>query len=158
MKSFGYIIALGLFISFVIVGSLLLFVPACRKLDAQQSEKTFWHTALWGLIPVLMYPAVIVLSFILIITIPFALVLMLAFVPLFFVACIIGTTLAGKYLAAKLKWHMQKRHYQFLIGALAGAVICLIPYINFLVMIFTSALGWGIYLSILFSKDLTAVE
>lgn len=157
-KSIGFLIGFFMFLSCVAVGCLLLFIPAFRKLDAKQSAKTFWKTAIWGLVPMLMYPAIIVLSIILILTIPFAIVLLLAFVPLFFIANIIGTTLIGKYLVTKLKWKIEKRHYQFLIGILAGAVICLIPYISFLVMIFTSALGWGVYLSFLFNKDLTVVE
>jgi hypothetical protein len=158
MKSAGFLICFGLWISFVIVGSLLLFLPAFRKLDAKRSERTFWRTSLWGLIPVLMYPAAIILCFILIVTIPFAFVLMLAFVPLFFIANIIGTTLAGKYLITKFKWKVEKRHYQFLIGALAGAILSVIPVVNFLSFIFISALGWGVYISFLFTKDLTVAE
>jgi hypothetical protein len=157
-KSIGFLIGFCLFLSYAGVGSVLLFLPVFRKLDSNQSPKAFWRTALWGLIPVLMYPAIIVLSIILIITIPFAIVLLFAFVPLFFTANIIGTTLIGKYLITKFKWKIEKRHYQFLIGVLAGAVVCLIPYINFLAMIFTSTLGCGVYLSFLFNKDLTATE
>jgi cytoskeletal protein CcmA (bactofilin family) len=155
-KSVGPLIGLGLFLSFVIVGSLLLFVPAFRKLNAQQAEKSFWNSSLWGLIPVLMYPALIVLCFVLIVTIPFAFVLILAFVPIFFFAHIIGTTLAGKYLVTKFKWNITKRHYQFLIGALACVLISWIPIVNFLTMIFISALGWGVYVSFLFNKDVDA--
>jgi cytoskeletal protein CcmA (bactofilin family) len=152
-QSIGFLIGFGMFLSYLFVGYLLLFIPAFKKLDAKQSEKSFWMTALWGLVPMLMYPAIIILSIILIITIPFAIVLLFAIIPLFFIASIIGTTLIGKYLVTKFKWIIDSRHYQFLIGGLAVAVICLIPYINSLVMIFTSALGWGVYLSFLFNKD-----
>lgn len=151
-RAAGYLFGLAMFISFVIVGSLLLFLPAFRKLDAKQSTRSFWNTALWGLVPVLTYPGLIVLCFALIITIPFAFVLILSTVPLFFVASIIGMTLLGKYLVTILKWKIRKRHYQFLIGALGAALLSMIPFINFLSFIFISALGWGVFISFLFQK------
>jgi hypothetical protein len=64
----------------------------------------------------------------------------------------------GKYLASKFKWKVEKRHYQFLIGALAGAIVSMIPFINFLSMLFISSLGLGVVLSFLFNKDLTVAE
>ncbi len=149
------LIALGFFISFALVGSLLLFAPAGKKLDARQSPKAFWTTALWGLIPVLLYPALIILCFMLVITIPFAFVLVLAFAPLFYLANIIGSTLTGKYLALKFGWSVEKRQYHFLIGAVAGAIVSMIPFVNFLGFLFLSALGWGVFLMYLFQKDLT---
>jgi len=154
-KNMGNIMCFVLFFSCIIVGCLLLFLPIFKKLDAPQSEKTFWNTSLWGLIPMLMYPALIVLCCILIIPIPMAIVLALAFFPLVYISYTIGTTLIGKYLVMKLKWNVQKRHYQFLIGALAGAILSIIPFVNFLFMLFVISLGWGMYVSFLFNKDLT---
>jgi hypothetical protein len=152
--SIGFFIGCALLLSYLIIGSLLLFIPAFRRLDMQRTAATFWKTSLWGLIPVLMYPAVVVLCFALVVTIPFALVLLLAIFPLFFFAYLIGATFTGKYLAAKLKWKVEKRHSQFLVGALAGAILSIIPIVNFLAFIFISAQGWGVYLSFLFKKDL----
>jgi cytoskeletal protein CcmA (bactofilin family) len=152
----GPLIGAALFVSFVIVGLLLLFLPAFSKLDTEQSERTFWKTALWGLVPVLMYPAVIVLCFALVVTIPFAFVLLLAMVPLFFFASVIGTTLLGKYLVMKLKWKVTKRQYQFLIGAGAFALLSLIPFVNCLSMLLLCAIGWGVYISFLFKKNLAS--
>jgi cytoskeletal protein CcmA (bactofilin family) len=151
-----FIFHLLFILSFVVVGSILLFLPVCRKMETGLTEKAFWRTALWGLIPIFMYPAVILLSFIMVITIPFALLLILAFVPLFFVAYIIGTTLAGQYLVMKFKWNVKKRHYHFLIGALAAILMSLIPVINFFAVMLLSGLGWGVYISLLFSRSLVA--
>ncbi len=158
IRSIKYILSIALFISCVVVGCLLLFFPVFKKLDAKQSERTFWNTALWGLIPMLMYPAVIVLCFLLILTIPFAIVLILAFFPLLYITYTIGTTFIGKYLVSKFKWNVEKRHYQFMIGALAGLLISIIPFVNFLYMMFVIAIGWGTYISFLFNKDLTVAE
>jgi cytoskeletal protein CcmA (bactofilin family) len=155
MKSFGFIIGIFLLLSYVAIGCILLFLPVFKKIEAQQSEHSFWKTSLWGLMPVLMYPAIIALCFIFVLTIPFAFVLLLAFVPLFFIANIIGATMVGKYLVKKFNWNVQKRHYFFLIGALAGAIICVIPFVNFIYMIFVVALGWGMYIASLFNINLT---
>ena len=143
--------AAGMALSFMIIGSLLLFLPVFRKLDAPQQERAFWYTSLRGLIPLLMYPAVLLLCFVLVVTIPFAVVLMFAFVPLFFTAWLIGTTLAGKYITTKLKWNVRRRHFQFLIGAGAGAILSLIPFVNFIAGVFLCALGWGMFVKFLFN-------
>lgn len=154
----GLLFGLGLTLSFLIVGSLLLFLPAFKKLDTPQTEKTFWRTSLWGLIPVLMYPAVVVLSFIMIVTIPFGVLLVLGFLPLFSVAYIIGVTLLGKYIVKKLKWKVEKRHFHFLIGILAGFILTILPFIDFFVFLFISTLGWGTFLAFLFNKELSFEE
>jgi cytoskeletal protein CcmA (bactofilin family) len=151
---FGFFFGFGLFLSYIVIASLLLLVPAFGKLDGRQPAKEFWRTALWGLIPVLMYPAAVLVCFILVITIPLAVMLLLAAAPIFFTATVIGTTLIGKFLAATFGWKTERRHLHFLIGVPAGIILSIIPFVNFLVFIFTSALGWGVYLSFLFRKDL----
>jgi hypothetical protein len=153
---FGFIIGLGLFLSYVVVACLLLFLPAFRPLDGKRPARAFWRTALWGLVPALMYPAVVLLSFALVITIPLGVMLLLAAIPLFFVATVIGTTLLGKFLASAVGWKTEKWHLHFLIGVPAGIALSVIPFVNFLAFIFMAALGWGVYLSFLFRKDLAA--
>ncbi|MBD3243985.1 MAG: hypothetical protein GF331_25555 [Chitinivibrionales bacterium] len=152
------VIGIAFFVSFVVVGNLLLFIPAFRRLDGEQSGRGFWTTALWGLIPVLMYPGIVVLSLALVVTIPFAFVLMLALVPLLFLAHLVGTTLLGKYLAMKFKWNIRKRHYQFLIGVLVAGIVSMIPFVNFLGFVLITSLGFGAYLSFLFGRDLSAAQ
>jgi cytoskeletal protein CcmA (bactofilin family) len=151
--AFKAFFSIAMFVCFVIIGSLLLFLPVFTKLDANlHSERSFWYTGLRGLIPVLMYPAVVIVCFILIVTIPFALVLMLAAIPLFFFTQIIGLTLLGKYLSFKFKWNIKKRHLQFLTGAVAGVILSIIPAVNFLSTLFISGLGWGIFINFLFNR------
>jgi len=157
-KTIHTIFAIIFFVSFVIIGSALLFLPVFNTLEHKQDPRSFWRQSLWGLIPVLMYPALIILCFVMVVTIPFAFMLILAFVPLFFIANIIGTTLVGKYMVTKFNWHIEKRHFQFLIGAAVCFILSLIPFVNFLVLLFLSALGWGAYVSFLFKKDITVVE
>ncbi len=151
-------IMLALFISFVAVGLLLLFFPAFQKLKAKRSEKGFWTTALWGLIPLLMYPGLFVLGIALVVTIPFAMILLLAFFPLLFLAHLNGTVLIGGYVCEKLQWNATKRHIRFLIGAAVGLVLSLIPFVNILGFVLISALGWGTFLSFLFGRELPGSE
>ncbi|MFC1476393.1 polymer-forming cytoskeletal protein [Fibrobacterota bacterium] len=158
LAAFKIIFSLLLILSFIIVGVILLFLPVFKKIEIDRTPKTFWRTALWGLIPIFMYPAVFVLSIIMGITIPFAIILILAFLPLLFVAYIIGTTMAGQFIAKKFKWNVQKRHYLFLIGALASAVLSIIPVIDFLVVVLLSSLGWGVFISFLFNKSFGDAE
>jgi cytoskeletal protein CcmA (bactofilin family) len=158
MKSIGYIIIIFMALSIIVIGLLILLIPAFKKLEQPQSEKTFWNTALWGLIPVFMYPAVIIMCIIMIITIPFAVFLILSILPLFFIAYIIGATLFGKYLVTKFKWNVHKRHYLFLIGMFANLIISIIPFIGFFAKLLVIALGWGTIISFLFNKDLTVAE
>jgi len=157
-KWIGTLARLAMFVSFVVVGSLLRFLPVFRNLDARRSERAFWKTALWGIIPLLAYPAVVVLCFALIVTIPFAFVLLLASIPLLFFASVIGTTLTGQYIATKFRWNIEKRHYHFLIGALAAGIVSMIPVVGFLGSLFISSLGFGIYLSFLTGRDLTQLS
>jgi hypothetical protein len=153
-----FLIMLAFSVSFVAVGLLLLFFPVFQGLEVKRSEKGFWTTALWGLIPLVMYPGVIILSFALVVTIPFALILILAFFPLLFLAFLNGTILVGQYLSGKFKWNRTKRHVHFLIGAAAGLVFSSIPFVNLSAFVFISALGWGTFLSFLFRRELPGGE
>ena len=157
-KVMHVVFTLGMFISFLVIGCLLLFFPAFGILDNDQPERTFWYTSLWGLIPLLMYPAVILLCLVLIVTIPLGLGLILAFIPLLSIAYIIGTTLAGKYIITKFKWNITRRHYRFLVGAIAATAVSIIPFINVLSFLFLSALGFGMYLTLLFKRELVTVR
>lgn len=158
LAAFKIIFSLMFALSFVIVGVILLFLPVFKKIETTPTSKTFWHTALWGLIPIVMYPAVIVLCFVMVITIPAAVLLILAFFPLFCIAYVIGATKAGQFIVMKFKWNVQKRHYHFLIGALSSALLTIIPVIDFLTIVLLSSLGWGVFISFLFNKSFGDAE
>lgn len=138
--------------SFIVGGLLLLFLPVCKRLEGASHIETFWQSALWGLIPILMYPAVMLILFILVVTIPISGLLALAFIPLFFVAKVVGATLVGEYLATKIRFDVNKRHVHFLIGAVLYGILTMIPIIDFLTMLLYSSLGWGVFVSFLFNK------
>lgn len=153
----GFVI-IALIVSFLGAGCLLLLLPVFSKLESSVlTERIFWHTGLWGLIPLLMYPALIVISFILVVTIPFAFILMFAVVPLFFITQITGLTLLGRYTALKFKWKIRSRYLHFLIGASTGVLLSIIPVVNMLVTLFISGLGSGLLIMFLFNKRFSDV-
>jgi len=154
LVNISFLFKLFLLVSFIVVGSIILFIPGFKYLQEERTSKSFWYTALWGLIPMFMYPAVIVLCIILVIPIPLAGILLLSMLPLFFITKIIGATLLGQYLSNQFKWDIQKRHYHFLIGAGLFSILSLLPFLGFLTAIFLSSIGWGIIISFLFNIQL----
>ncbi len=140
-------------LSFVIIGVILLFLPVFKQIEKERTPKTYLRTGLWGLIPMFMYPALIVCSMVMIVTIPFGITLILAAIPLFFVTYVIGTTMAGQYLCMQFNWKTKKRHYHFLIGAVATTILSIIPVIDFFTFIIISSLGWGMVISGLFNQS-----
>jgi cytoskeletal protein CcmA (bactofilin family) len=156
-KVFLFFLGTACLLSFIIIGCLLFLVPACRQLPIVNADRPFWNRALYGLVPFVMYPAAIVLSFVLVVTIPFGFVLLLAWIPVLFFCGIIGTTLAGAYIASKFHWQVKKLQWLFLIGLLAGLILSVIPVINFFWFVLTGALGWGVVLELL-GRTKPAVE
>lgn len=154
-KFVGFIINILITISFIIGGSLILFLPICKNLESNPHMENFWQTALWGLIPIFMYPAVFLILLLLGFTIPLAIILALAYVPLFFVAKVVGATMIGEFIAKHLKWSLQKRHYHFLIGAAAFGILTPIPVVGFFTMLLYSSLGWGVFISAFFKRKPT---
>ncbi len=141
-------------ISFIIAGILILFLPLFRRLERERSTQEFWKTALWGLIPIFMYPAIILLFVLMGVTIPLAVALLFAVFPLFLIANVIGAVLFGQFLSDRFNWSVTKRHYHFLIGAFFYLLLSIIPIVDFFAFLLLSSLGWGVYISVFFDKRL----
>lgn len=151
--TFGAIFSLIFIVTFIFIGFFILYLPVFSKLDTPLSNNGFKNTALWGILPIVMYPAIIVFSFIMILTIPFSLMMILAAFPLFYIAYIIGATRIGQLLSKRFNWNVHKRQFHFLIGAVAAGIISIIPVIDILVFLLLSSLGWGTYLSVLLKRE-----
>jgi hypothetical protein len=147
------IIALALFACFVTVGSLLVFLPVFDRVEKFSERTHFWRSALWGLIPLLMYPGLILLSFLLIITIPFGIVLLLAALPLLFLSGLLGTMVVGRSLCSRFGWKIRSRHGHFLLGAVAALLLSIVPGVNFLSTLLINGVGAGVLLSFLFNRN-----
>lgn len=131
---------------------LILFVPGTKKLEEKRDSRSFWSGALWGLIPLLLYPGVVILSMIIVITIPLSLVLILAGIPVLFVTSVFGITMLGQYITRILKLNINQRHIFYIIGALLCFVLSYIPYASVILFIFISSLGWRYILAPVYNR------
>ncbi len=147
---FPLIIKLFFLAAFIVSGLLFLFLPPTKVLENERSNDKFWFTSLYGLIPLFMYPAIIVISAMLVITLPLTGVLLLSIMPIFFITKVLGLTMLGQYLSGLFKMKKVNRFIFFLIGAVCLMVLNFIPYINFLFAIFIASLGFGLIISHMF--------
>ncbi len=142
-------------ISFIIGGLLLLLFPVMKKIEEERNLKQFWFTSLWGLIPFLIYPVVIIILFALVITLPVSIMLFMLSIPIIFITTILGISLFGQYLMnTTFKWNVQNRFLFFLFGLIFFSILMLIPILNMLGMMFFSSLGWGLIIEGLFKRKL----
>jgi len=147
---FSFLIKLFILVAFIASGLLFLFLPPTRVLENQRPNDKFWFTSLYGLIPLFMYPALIVISALLVITLPLTVVLLLAIIPIFFITKVLGVTMLGQYLSGLFKIKKENRFLFFLIGMVCLAIFTFIPFINFLFAIFIASLGFGLITSYIF--------
>lgn len=145
-----YLIKLFFLVSFLISGLLFLFLPPTKVLETPRSGDKFWFTSLYGLIPLFMYPAIVVLSALLVITLPLTGLLLLAILPLSFVTKTLGITLLGQYLSGLFKIEKVNRFLYFLVGMVCAALVNFIPFLNFIFSIFIASLGFGLIISHMF--------
>ena len=139
-------------IALAVFGFILLLFPVTKRLEKLPEENRLLSYSLWGLIPVFMYPTLIVFTIILIITIPVALTMLLAFLPLILITKTIGLTMIGGYLARLLGLNTKNRFLFFLFAVIPYSLLSLIPYFGFLLLIFVSATGCGLLLSLLMNR------
>jgi hypothetical protein len=151
---FGIILSVISIISLLIGGLLLLLFPSMKSFEEERTQKNFWFSSLWGLIPFFIYPAVWLTLVIFVVTIPISFILLLCALPIIFITHIAGITLSGQYLFKLFKINNTNRHLFFLFGLIFFMILSLIPWIKFLAFIFYSSLGWGFILEKLFMKKL----
>lgn len=142
-------------VAFIVFGLLILLFPVNRFLETRYSNKEIQSLALWGLLPIFIYPSAFIASVILVITLPLAATMALAFIPLVFVTKLLGLTLIGGYLANRFNLKTTSRFMYFLIGAGFYSLISFIPFVGVLLLLAVSSIGWGFILFALLNKKLT---
>jgi hypothetical protein len=141
-------------ISFVVCGLLFLLFPITKYLDQSFTHKKLVSNALWGLIPMFIYPTAIVLSIILVITLPLSMVMILGFIPLIFITKAVGVTMIGSFLSNSFNLNTNNRFVYFLIGAFVYSALSFVPYFGFLLLLFVSSIGAGVLMASLIRKQL----
>ncbi|MCP4367490.1 MAG: polymer-forming cytoskeletal protein [Deltaproteobacteria bacterium] len=147
---YSFIIKILFIVAFIASGLLFLFLPPTKVLENQRANDKFWLTSLYGLIPLFMYPALIVISALLVVTLPLSGVLLLAIIPISFITKVLGVTMLGQYLSGIFKIKKVNRFLFFLIGMVCLAIFAFIPFIKFLFAIFIASLGFGLITSHIF--------
>ena len=156
-ESFDGLIWFELFfkIAFILFGLLILLFPVNKFLERQYNRNEIQSYALWGLLPIFIYPSALVISVVLVITMPLAAVMFFAFMPLVFITKVLGITMIGGYLVKRFNLKTISRFLYFLIGAVLYSLFSFIPYFGFLLLVFVSSIGCGLILFNLFNKKLT---
>lgn len=139
-------------ISYAIFGFLILLFPAAKVLEKKLNRSEILSNGLWGLIPIFMYPTVLIISAILVITLPLALAMLLGFMPLIFISKAIGITVIGGFLANALNLRSNSRFLYFLIGIIVYSLLSFIPIFGALLLVFISSIGCGMLLSLLIGR------
>jgi cytoskeletal protein CcmA (bactofilin family)/uncharacterized membrane protein (GlpM family) len=140
-STFRFVACLLFTIGLAVTGLLFLLLPVSRKIFSGEREfRSCGKTALWGLIPLFVYPVAIVFTIPLF---PLSLALLLAGFPLWLLTTIMGLTLAGKLLFKAFGWEKDNRFLQFLLAFAAFTILTLIPYLGFLIGLAVTALGAG---------------
>ena len=142
-------------VAFIVFGLLILLFPVNKFLENPYTGQEIKSYALWGLLPIFVYPSALGISFILVITIPLAVAMLFAYMPLVFITKMLGITMMGGYLVNRFNMKTTSRFLYFLIGAGVYSIFSFIPYLGFLLLVFVSSIGCGLILFALFNKKLT---
>lgn len=145
LTKFAIIAVVIFFLSLLVSGVLLLFLPGLKALFSE-GEINFGKTALWGLIPVLVFPVITLFAIPLF---PLSIAMGLAIFPLMGLTTIFGLALAGKLLFNKLG-RDKNVHICFLAAFGIYVVVSLIPVIKVFAILGVMALGAGMILMKLF--------
>lgn len=139
-------------ISYAVFGFLILLFPVAKVLEKKLNRSEILSYGLWGLIPIFMYPTILVISAVLVITLPLAIAMLLGFLPLIFISKAIGITVIGGFLANALNLRSTSRFLYFLIGIVLYSLLSFIPIFGGLLLVFVSSIGCGILLSLLIGR------
>ncbi len=139
------------FLSIVVSGLLLLLLPGVKAVFTSEREfASYGKTALWGLIPLFVYPVVLLITIPLF---PLSIALGLATLPLMGLTTIMGLAFTGQLLFKAFKWENNSIYLQFLFAFLIYVIFALIPIVKVPVILAVSAAGAGLLISRLFKTD-----
>ncbi len=150
-KSFGIIAGLLFFVAFAISGLLILLLPGVKTIfEKNKDGKEIGKTALWGLIPLFIYPVAVIVTIPLF---PLSIALGLAAFPLLGIATVLGLALLGKFLFTLFNWKNNSLLLQYLLAFGIFALISLIPFVGCLLGLAVTALGSGLLIGRVFQTD-----
>ncbi len=150
---FIFAIKILLFLTFLIIGIMLLLLPVTKKLDRSIDKNSILKMFLYGIPTVLIYPLIVLFLIVSVFGIFFGLFLALLTIPLGIVLQIFGSIFAGMLIKELFKLKIESRFIYFIIGALILFFFSLIPFIALLVNLAYWFLGAGYLLYLLLNKQ-----
>jgi len=134
-----------------VAGLLVLLLPLFKDMMAGERDfRSCGKTALWGLLPLFIYPVVVLVTIPLF---PLSLSLALGAFPLWLLTTIMGLTLAGRMLFKVFRWNRENRFLYFLLALAFYIVLSLVPYLGFVTALAVSALGAGQFIRSIFKTE-----
>lgn len=150
-RTFRIVASIIFFLAIAVSGLLLLLFPGVKSLFTQERDpRSYGKTLLWGLIPVFIFPVVIMITFPLL---PLSIALGLSVFPLMGLTVLFGLALAGQLLFKLFKWENNSIYLQFLLAFAFFVLLVLIPFVKVLVLLAVCATGAGLIISKLFKTD-----
>lgn len=137
-------------LAFALFGFFVLLIPATKGLEhALQSRGVGTHL-MWGVLTLLLYPVVTLISLILIVTIPLGITLLLGLIPLLMIANVAGLTLLGQHISDRFNLG-RGRFLSYSLAVLPYSLLTSLPFAGLLLFLLVTAVGLGLLLSRLFS-------
>lgn len=150
-RTFRIVASIVFFLAIAVSGLLLLLFPGVKSLFTQKRDPgSYGKTLLWGLIPVFIFPVVIMFTVPLL---PLSIALGLSVFPLMGLTVLLGLALAGQLLFKLFKWENNSIYLQFLMAFVFFVLLVLIPFVNVLVLLAVTATGAGLIISKLFKTE-----
>jgi cytoskeletal protein CcmA (bactofilin family) len=150
-STFIIVISIIFILTLMISGLLILLLPGVKLLYKRNRENaSYGKTLLWGLIPLFIYPVVLLVTIPLF---PLSIALGLSLFPFLGLTTILGLALAGQLLFKLLKWEKDNIYLQFLLAFAVFIFLTLIPFVKVIFMLAVAALGSGLLISKLFNTE-----
>ncbi len=152
LVKFGIFMKVWMFAAVIITGLLLLLFPGIKNLAIGEREsKKYLRTMLWGLIPVFIFPVLLIFT---LPVLPLSIGLLLSLFPLWGITTVLGIALGGQFIFKLFNWDNNNVYIHYLVGFGIFIILGNIPFIGTIVMLAISAIGAGVLIEKLFNTEL----
>ncbi|MFP4365031.1 MAG: hypothetical protein ACLFR1_14310 [Spirochaetia bacterium] len=148
-----WVISVILLVSAFVFALLYYLFPGLRNTDTKRDHRRFWITTAWGLIPFFLFPiltaALFMAGFLFGITVPIAVSLLFSLGAIGYILTALALPQIGSYVSLLFNWQLSKTegagvYSKLVLGFGIYFILSLIPFLNILVFILTTSLGWGV--------------
>ncbi len=150
ISTIGIIITIIIYLSFLVSGLLFLLIPGIKDNFSEGINAQFLvKKMLWGLIPIFVYPVLMVITIPLL---PISFILGLLLLPLLWICGILGVLKLSQFLFDLVNWNSASAYIKFLLTGLIYIALAQIPFVKTLIVLGITAIGSGFLLGKIFRK------